>query len=144
MGRVTHKAGNYPLDDVMAKPNLYSGFPIMQFISLETGLAWRNNASSSKLLRYSTPSVSFFPFLFFFYFAFSFSSSFVFIEFTPSCLIAFLCLHLYGLVPPSTPASPPNLLTHFIPLSLSSLPLEIYFIIIFASVRLVVGKDERW
>jgi len=55
VGRIAHKAGNYPSNDVMAKPNLYSGFPIMQFISPETSLAGRNNGFSSKLLRCSTP-----------------------------------------------------------------------------------------
>jgi len=47
VGRVAHKTGNYLLNDVyiyiyiykITESNLYSGFPIMQFISLETGLA---------------------------------------------------------------------------------------------------------
>lgn len=115
--RVAHKAGNYLLDDVIAESNLYSGFPIMQFISLETGLAWRNNGSSSpKLLRYSILS-------FLYYSLSSFASSSLPRHLSPSSslyppsrLIAFL--RFIFMAATTIYQLPPNLLTHFIPLFL--------------------------
>lgn len=113
---------------IMAESNLYSGFPIMQFISLETGLAWRNNGSSSKFLRCAL--------------SYSLSSPISSSASSPSSL------------PPSS--SPPSIhrlasqlfsasslwfcyyhlpaSTQFINTLHSAFPLEIYFIIIFAPV----------
>lgn len=132
MRRVKHKAGNYPLGDVytyihiyvcvyifiIAESNLYSGFPIMQFISLETGLEWRNNGSSSKFLRCSLS----------YSFSFPFSSASTSLlhhlfrlrrVFPPSTVSphSFSPLHLYGFAT-TIYQLPPNLLTYFIPLFL--------------------------
>lgn len=130
---MAHKAGNYLLDDVIAESNLYSGFPIMQFISLETGLAWRNNGSSSSI-EASPVQYTPFPLLlsYFFYFFLSSSSSFAFVE---SSLYlstvsphSFSPLHLYGCYYHLLAS------TQFINTLHSAFPLEIYFIIIFTPV----------
>jgi len=135
--RVAHKTGNYLLDDVIAESNLYSGFPIMQFISLETGLAWRNNGSSSpKLLRYSIyslSSITLFLLLLLPLFPIIFRRVLPLPTVSPH---SFSPLHLYGRYY-HLPAS-----TQFINTLHSAFPLEIYFIIIFTPVLFLLVP--RW
>lgn len=130
VGRVAHKASNYLLDDVIAESNLYSGFPIMQFISLETGLAWRNNGSSSpKLfsLRYSILplfSITLFLLLPLFFVIFCLRRVLPLSTVWPH---SFSPLHLYGCYYHLLAS------TQFINTLHSVFPLEIYFIIIFTT-----------